>query len=462
MTIPSRENLFFLPIHRNPRLEATGMLDIRLVREAPEKVRENLRHRGVPERTTEIDRLLQLDAEWRKEQAEADGLRKRRNDITQMIAAARKKAQNVSALLKEAEAIPEQIKTIETRADNYKQQADQILLNLPNLVHESVPFGKDENDNVEVKKEGTIPSFHFKPLDHIDLGLKHNLIDVEKAGRVAGARFYYLRDDLVKLNIALIHYGLDFIASTGFQLFQPPYLLHRNVVAGAVALADFEDMIYKVEGEDLYLLATAEHALLAFHADEIIDGAKLPLHYAGVSPCFRKEAGAHGRDTKGIFRVHQFEKVEQFIYSRPEDSWNLHEELLRNLEAFWQTLNVPYRIVNVCTGDLGTVPAKKYDLEAWLPGQGKYREMASCSNCTSYQAVRSRIRYREKPSEPTKYLHTLNSTLVATERAIVAILENYQKPDGTILIPEVLRKYMAGQETIPGQRILTLPRGGTV
>jgi seryl-tRNA synthetase len=346
--------------------------------------------------------------------------------------------------------------------DNYKQQADQILLNLPNLVHESVPIGKDENDNVEVKKWGTIPSFHFKPLDHIDLGLKHDLIDVEKAGQVAGARFYYLRDELVRLNIALLHYGLDFIAGKGFQLFQPPYLLHRNVVAGAVALSDFEDVIYKVEGEDLYLLATAEHALLAFHMDEIVDGAKLPLHYAAVSPCFRKEAGAHGRDTKGIFRVHQFEKVEQFIYSRPEDSWNLHEELLRNLEEFWQTLKLPYRIVNVCTGDLGTVAAKKYDLEAWLPGQGKYREMASCSNCTSYQAVRSRIRYREKPSEPTKYLHTLNSTLVATERAIVAILENYQKPDGTIQIPEVLRKYMGGQETIPGRRVVTLAHKGTV
>ena len=438
------------------------MLDIRLVRESPEKVRENLRHRGMPEKLNELDRLLQLDAEWRKEQTDADRLRKKRNEITQNIATARKKGQDASALLIEAEAIPDQIKAIESRVDNYKQQADQILLNLPNLVHESVPVGKDENDNVEVKKWGTIPSFHFKPLDHIDLGLKHELIDVEKAGQVAGARFYFLRDDLVRLNTALIHYGLDFIAAKSFRLFQPPYLLHRNVIAGAVALTDFEDVIYKVEGDDLYLLATAEHALLAFHADEVIDGGNLPLHYAGVSPCFRKEAGAHGRDTKGIFRVHQFEKVEQFIYSRPEDSWNLHEELLRNLAEFWQNLRMPFRIVNVCTGDLGTVAAKKYDLEAWLPGQGKYREMASCSNCTSYQAVRSRIRYRDKTSEPTKYLHTLNSTLVATERAIVAILENNQKPDGTIQIPEVLQKYMGGQDTIPGSSVVTPSRRGGV
>src|SRR2546428_9685678 len=416
----------------------------------------------MPEKIQDVDQLIRLDADWRRGLAEVEQLRRRRNEITQGIAEARKKGQDASDLMKEAETIPGQIKSLEEKVDENGKQAEQILLNLPNLVHESVPVGKDENDNVEVRKWGTIPSFQFKPLDHIDLGLKHGLVDIEKAGKVAGARFYYLRKDLVRLNIALMHCGLDFIAGRRFRLFQPPYLLHRNVVAGAVALADFEDVIYKVDGEDLYLLATAEHALLAFHMDEIIDGGKLPLHYAGVSPCFRKEAGAHGRDTKGIFRVHQFEKVEQFIYSRPEDSWNLHEELLRNLEEFWQTLKMPYRIVNVCTGDLGTVAAKKYDLEAWLPGQGKYREMASCRNCTSYQAVRSRIRYREKPSEPTKYLHTLNSTLVATERAIVAILENYQKPDGAIQVPEVLRKYMGGQETIPGPREVTPFHQGTV
>src|SRR5437870_2324898 len=416
----------------------------------------------MPEKIQDVDQLIRLDGDWRRGLAEVERLRRRRNEITSAIAEARKKGQDASDLMKEAETIPGQIKSLEEKVDENGKQAEQILLNLPNLVHESVPVGKDENDNVEVRKWGTIPSFQFKPLDHIDLGLKHGLVDIEKAGKVAGARFYYLRKDLVRLNYALIQYGLDFILKKSYELYQPPYLLHRDVVAGAVALADFEDVIYKVEGEDLYLLATAEHALLAFHADEILDGEKLPLRYSGISPCFRKEAGAHGRDTKGIFRVHQFEKVEQFIYSAPGESWNLHEELLRNLEEFWQSLKIPYRIVNVCTGDLGTVAAKKYDLEAWLPGQGKYREMASCSNCTSYQAVRSKIRYREKPNEPTKYLHTLNSTLVATERAIVAILENYQKPDGTIQIPEVLKKYMGGQENIPGPRVVTLAHKGTV
>ncbi|MEN3057538.1 MAG: serine--tRNA ligase, partial [Candidatus Methanosuratincola petrocarbonis] len=221
-----------------------------------------------------------------------------------------------------------------------------------------------------------------------------------------------------------------------------------KVLEGAVSLSDFEDTIYKVEGEDLYLIATAEHALLGLHSDEILDGKSLPLRYCGVSPCFRKEAGAHGRDTKGIFRVHQFEKVEQFIFSRPEDSAKEHELLIRNAEEFFQSLGIPYRVVNVCSGDLGTVAAKKYDLEAWLPGQGKYREEVSCSNCTSYQAVRANIRYRDRPNEPTKYVHTLNSTLVATERTLVAILENYQNSDGSVDIPDVLVPYMQDKSKI--------------
>jgi len=425
------------------------MLDIKLVRESPEKVKESLRKRGLTERLAEVDRLLQLDAEWRRLQAETDQLRKKRNEVTSAIAEARKKRSDTSVLMKEAEAIPEKTKILETRIGEERAKIDQILLNLPNIIHDSVPFGEDEDDNVEVKKWGTVPKFAYKTLDHIDLGLKRGLIDIEKAGRVAGARFYYLKEDLVRLNHSLIRYGLDFVSRKGFQLYQPPYFLRRDIIAGAVALSDFEDMIYKVEGEDLYLIPTAEHSLLALHNDDIIDQPSLPLRYAGISPCFRKEAGAHGRDTKGIFRVHQFEKVEMFIFSTPDDSWKLHEELLQNVEEFFQSLKLPYRVVNVCTGDLGTVAAKKYDLEGWMPGQGKYRELASCSNCTSYQAVRSKVRYREKPSLPTKYAHTLNSTLVATERAIVAIMENNQTRDGMIEIPRVLQDYMNGQKEIP-------------
>ncbi len=426
-----------------------AVLDIKFVRENPDQVKENLRKRGTAEKVQDVDRLLQVDAKWRQLLAEADQLRRKRNEITQAIAEARKKRHDTSALMKQAEAIPGQIKEAEVKVEDYKQQEENILLDLPNMIHESVPFGKDENDNVEIRRWGEVPKPGFKPLDHIDIGLKQGLIDIERAGKVAGARFYYLRGDLVRLNYALIQYGLDFIMKKGFGLYQPPYMLRRDIIAGAVALSDFEDVIYKIEGEDLYLIPTAEHALLGLHNDDIVEADKLPLRYSGISPCFRKEAGAHGRDTKGIFRVHQFEKVEMFIFSLPEDSWNHHEELLRNLDEFWQSLKIPYRIVNTCTGDLGTVAAKKYDLEAWLPGQGKYREMASCSNCTSYQAVRSKIRYREKPSSPTRTLHTLNSTLIATERAIVAILENYQNEDRTVRVPTVLQDYMKGQAVIP-------------
>lgn len=425
------------------------MLDIRFVRESPDAVRENLRKRGLPEKIEELDHLLSLDSKWRETLAEADRLRRTRNEITQKIAETRKKGGDTESLLKQAETVPERIKELEANVDQYKAQVETILLNLPNMVHESVPFGKDDNDNQELKKWGELPKFSFKPLDHIEIGERNHLIDLESAARVAGARFYYLEEDLVQLNYALIQYGLDFIKKKHYRLYQPPYFLHKNIIAGAVALSDFEDMIYKIESEDLYLLPTAEHALLALHNDGIIELDQLPLRYAGVSPCFRKEAGAHGRDTKGIFRIHQFEKVEQFIFSTPEDSWKLHEELLGNAEEFWQSLRIPYRVVNVCTGDLGTVAAKKYDVEAWLPGQGKYREVVSCSNCTSYQAVRSKVRYREKTSAPTKYVHTLNSTLVATERAIVAILENKQRADGTIEIPGVLQHYMGGQTSIP-------------
>ncbi|HUK27289.1 MAG TPA: serine--tRNA ligase [Candidatus Acidoferrales bacterium] len=424
------------------------MLDIKLVRENPGLIKESLERRGDTEKIAWLDNLLDNDKKWRGIQSEANTLRGKRNKLTEQIAQLRRKGQDVSALVKEAEQIPEQIKGLEKETAELEAKIRNTLMELPNIIHESVPVGKDENDNIEVKKWGTLPQFDFQPKDHIDLAAKYALIDLERAAKVAGARFYYLRGDLVKLNQALIMLALDFIEKKGFNLTLPPYLMRREAVGGAVSLSDFEDVIYKIEGEDLYLLATSEHALLAQHMDEILDNKALPLKYAAVSPCFRKEAGAHGRDTKGIFRIHQFEKVEQFVFCKPEQSWEEHEKLIANAEELYQLLKIPYRVVNVCTGDLGAVAAKKYDLEAWMPGQGKYREIVSCSNCTSYQAVRSKVRYREKPDEPTKWVHTLNSTLVATERTIVAILENYQAKDGSINIPETLQAYMDGAKQI--------------
>jgi len=424
------------------------MLDIRFVRDNPDAVKNNLKRRGEEEKVAWVDELLANDAKWRSIQSEANNLRNKRNRATEQIAQFRKKGEDASNLMREAEQIPEQIRGLEEQTQELEGKITATLMQLPNIMHDSVPFGKDENDNQEVKRWGAPPDFHFQPKDHIDLANKLGLIDIERAAKVAGSRFYYLRGDLVKLNYALIRFALDFLEMKGFNLCQPPYLLRRDAVGGAVALSDFEDVLYKVEGEDLYLLATSEHAMLAQHMGEILDGKFLPLRYGGVSPCFRKEAGAHGRDTKGIFRIHQFEKVEQFVFCKPEQSWEEHEKLIANAEELMQTLKIPYRVVNVCTGDLGSVAAKKYDLEAWMPGQGKYREVVSCSNCTTYQAVRSKIRFRDKPDEPTKWVHTLNSTLIATERTLVAIMENYQNEDGSINIPETLQTYMGSASKV--------------
>ena len=424
------------------------MLEMKFIREHPDTVKADLQRRGAVDKLAWVDELLQNDQKWRSLQVQANALRQQRNKLTEQIAKLRKQGQDAAPVMREAEAIPDKIRELEQEAGNVRERINQTLMQLPNIMHESVPTGKDEHDNVEIRKWGTPPQFPFKPLDHIDLATKLDLVDFERAARVAGARFYYLKKDLVRLNYALIGYALDFIAQKGYTVMQPPYLLKREVLSGAVALSDFEDVIYKIEGEDLYLLATSEHALNAFHFGEILDGKTLPLRYGGVSPCFRKEAGAHGRDTKGIFRVHQFEKVEQFVFCRPEDSWKEHEKLIGNAEELFHALKLPYRVVNVCSGDLGTVAAKKYDLEVWLPGQNTYREAVSCSNCTSYQAVRSNVRYRDRTSDPTEYVHTLNSTFVATERTLIAIMENLQQGDGAIAIPEVLRSYMNGQDAI--------------
>jgi len=420
------------------------MLDIKIVRDNPDAVRANLARRNDPEVLRMFDELLGYDQEWRRYFAEAGNLRSRRNKVTEEIARLKKQGLDASEKMREAAEIPQRIKEVEDKMNLQREKMDYILMRLPNLMDESVPYGKDDAENVVVRTWGEPKKFSFKVKDHIDLAEALDLADMERAAKVSGARFYYLKGNLVRLNFAVVAYGLDFMAQKGFLPFLPPYMMKKKIVEGAVALGDFEDMIYKIEGEDLFLLATAEHALLGLHADEILDGKKLPLRYCGVSPCFRKEAGAHGRDTKGIFRVHQFEKVEQFVFCKPEDSPKEHELLIRNAEEFFQSLKLPYRIVNVCSGDLGTVAAKKYDLEAWLPGQGKYREEVSCSNCTSYQAVRSNVRYRDRTSDPTRYVHTLNSTLVATERTLVAIMENYQQEDGTVEIPEVLVPYMSG------------------
>jgi len=420
------------------------MLDPKIIREKPEIIREMLKNRAVD---FDLDGLVQCDKQRRELIIKTDELRKKRNEMSLEIAQKKKDGQDSAPLLEMMKDVSKKLEDIEATQNKVEFDYQKLSLTIPNLIHESVPIGKDETANKEIKKWGEPPKLDFKVQDHVDFSTSLELVDLERAAKVAGARFYFLKNDLVQLNHALIQYALDFLSKKKYNLIQPPYMINRNSMEGAIIAEDFENVIYKVEGEDLYLIGTSEHAIAAMHADEILDGTKLPIRYAGVSPCFRKEAGAHGKDQKGIFRVHQFEKIEQFVFSRPEDSWKEHELMLTIAEEFYKNLGIPYKVILLSSGDMGKISAKTYDIEAWMGGQNAYREIVSCSNCLDFQARRLKIRFRDKTNEQTQYLHTLNSTLVATTRTLVAIMENFQTKDGHINVPEVLQRYV-GKNTI--------------
>ena len=420
------------------------MLDPKIIRENPEIIRKMLKNRAID---FDFDGLIQCDKQRRELIIKTDELRKKRNDVSLEIAQKKKDGQDSAPLLEMMKEVSQKLEEMEKTQNKVELDYKKLALTIPNLIHESVPIGVDETANKEIKKWGEPPRLDFKVQDHVDFSTRLDLVDLERAAKVAGARFYFLKNDLVQLNQALIQYALDFLSKKKYNLIQPPYMINRNSMEGAIIAEDFENVIYKVEGEDLYLIGTSEHAIAAMHSDEILDGTKLPIRYAGVSPCFRKEAGAHGKDQKGIFRVHQFEKIEQFVFSRPEDSWKEHELMLSITEEFYKNLGIPYKVMLLSSGDMGKISAKTYDIEAWMGGQNAYREIVSCSNCLDYQARRLKIRFRDKTNEQTQYLHTLNSTLVATTRTLVAIMENFQTKDGHINVPEVLQRYV-GKNTI--------------
>lgn len=421
------------------------MLDPKLIKEKPDIIRKMLKDRAAD---FELDELIESDGKRREFIIKTDELRKKKNQVALQISQKKKAGEDATAILDEMKKVSEELTKLEEQQTNIENKYSRLAFTIPNLIHESVPIGTDETANKEIRKWGKIPEFDFKINDHIDISESLDLVDLERAAKVAGARFYYLKNDLVRLNQSLIHYGLDYLAKKGYALVQPPYMINRESMEGAVIADDFEEVIYKVDGEDLYMIGTSEHAMAAMHSKEIIEGKDLPLRYAGVSPCFRKEAGAHGRDQKGIFRVHQFDKIEQFIFSRPEDSWKEHEKMLSTAEEFYQNLEIPHKVILLSSGDMGKVSAKTYDIEAWMAGQNAYREIVSCSNCLDYQARRLKIRFRDKTNEDTQYLHTLNSTLIATTRVLVAIMENFQTKDGHIRIPDVLQSYMGNQKEI--------------
>ncbi|HXW02032.1 MAG TPA: serine--tRNA ligase [Candidatus Nitrosotenuis sp.] len=420
------------------------MLDPKLLKEKPELIRKMLKDRQV---TFDLDALISLDTKRREMIIKTDELRKKKNTVSIDIASKKKTGQDASSAISQMQQVSSELAKLESEQIRVESDYARLAFAIPNLVHESVPIGPDETANHEVRKWGKVPSFDYTIRDHIDISQSLDLVDLERAAKAAGARFYFLKNALVKLNQALVHFALDFLDEKKYTLIQPPYMINKTAMEGAIIAEDFQDVIYKVDGEDLFLIGTSEHAIAAMHSDEILEGGNLPIRYAGVSPCFRKEAGAHGRDQKGIFRVHQFEKVEQFVFARPEESWKEHERMLAIVEEFYQKLEIPYRVMLLSSGDLGKISAKTYDVEAWMAGQNAYREIVSCSNCLDFQARRLKIRFRDKTNEQTQYVHSLNSTLVATTRTLVAIMENFQTKDGHINVPKPLQKYL-GSSTI--------------
>ncbi len=420
------------------------MLDPKLLKEKPQIIRDMLKARDVD---FDLDQLIESDKERHRLIISTDELRKRKNQMGLEISQKKKAGQDAASILSEMKNVSSQLAKLESEQAEIEGTYSKLAFAIPNMIDKSVPVGA-ESANREIRRWGKVPEFDFKISDHIDISEKLGLVDLERAAKVAGARFYYLRNDLVRLNQSLIHYGLDFLAKKEYQLVQPPYMINRESMEGAVIADDFEEVIYKIEDEDLYMIGTSEHAMAAMRAKEILEGGDLPLRYAGVSPCFRKEAGAHGRDQKGIFRVHQFDKIEQFVFSRPEESQKEHERMLAVAEEFYQSLEIPHRVMLLSSGDMGKVSAKTYDIEAWMAGQNAYREIVSCSNCLDYQARRLKIRFRDKTNEDTQYVHTLNSTLIATTRVMVSIMENFQTGDGHIRIPKVLQSYMGDQKEI--------------
>ena len=422
------------------------MLDISMFREHSDIIRADHDRRGLGYEN--IDEVIRLDEEWRKARYEVDQLRKSRNEAARGIAEAKKSGDSVAAdkILAEVADIGAKIDDLSNLSDEHLAKRDELRMSIPNILHAEVPIGEDDQKNTLHSMHGEKKELGFEPRNHNDLIEMNGWVDQARGAKVSGSRFYFLQVDLARLEMALQQYGADFLMQRGYTLVQPPLMMNREAYEGVTDLADFETVMYGIEPDKYYLIATSEHPLTAMRMDEVIEPSELPIKLVGVSSCFRREVGAHGLSDRGIWRVHQFTKVEQIVISHPDDSWGHHEDLLTNAVDMWDSLGLHYQVVNICTGDMGTVAARKYDLEAWLPGAGQYKEVVSCSNCTDYQANRLRMRFRT--SEGNEAVHTLNSTAIATSRALVAIMEQNQTEDGRVTIPEVLRPYMRGQECL--------------
>jgi len=424
------------------------MLDITMFREHADVIRADHTKRGLPH--DNINRVIELDQNWRNLLHETDQWRREKNEAARGIGAAKKAGDNEGAqrILAQVADLGERIAEWEAKTNEAMEERDRLRMSIPNILHDDVPVGDDDSGNTAHAVHGEKPTFTFEPRTHNELIEMNKWVDLKRAAKITGSRFYFLKGDLARLEFALQQYAVEFLRSREYTFVQPPVMMNREAYEGVTDLGDFETVMYGIEPDKYYMIATSEHPLTAMFMDETIPEEQMPMRMVGVSQCFRREVGSHGQSDLGIWRVHQFTKIEQIIIAKPEDSWALHEELLQNCTDLWDSLGIHYEVVNICTGDMGTVAAKKYDLEAWIPGAKQYKEIVSCSNCTDYQANRLGIRYGQPghPNQPV--VHTLNSTAVATSRALVAIMEQYQLEDGRVAVPEVLQPYMGGQTVL--------------
>ena len=419
------------------------MLEMKVFRESPQLIFEDLEKRNMPIEIAKT--VIDLDNRWRKLIDKGNNLRAKRNSISKEISDAKKKGDDFSNVLSQMSDLKKELLENEKETEETLKLRDSRRMVVPNILESEVPVGKDEEDNVEKELYGKkIEKDNW--FSHQDILEKINGADLKRASKISGRRFYFLTGDLARLELALINFAIETLCENGYSLTTPPFLMNREAYEGVVDLTDFEEVMYKIEDHDLYLIATSEHPITARFKNEIIELKDGPLKFAGISTNFRREVGAHGISDRGIWRVHQFSKVEQVIICKPEDSKEMHNEILENATLIFKKLEIPFRVIDICTGDIGTVAARKFDIEAWMPSSKKWKEVVSASNCKSYQSVRLNMRYRTQ--EGTDFPHTLNSTAVATTRALAAIIENNQTDNGDVIIPEVLRKWMGNQEII--------------
>ncbi len=427
------------------------MIDVRTVRERPELIRESILKRKLDPQKVDLDRLLAVDGEWRKAQGRLDELRGQRNELSTSIKGLAGEARQ--AAVDKVKGLKQELGELEGKVEELKVERDALLRRMPNLLAADAPLGATDADNVEISRWGEPVTLPFEARDHVELGRLTDTIDFDRAAKVTGSNFYYLKREAALLEAALVQYAASRLVPKGFIPIVTPDLARDEILEGiGFAPRGPETQVYSLQGSDLSLVGTAEITVGGYHSNEILEAAELPLRYLGLSHCFRTEAGAYGKESRGLYRVHQFTKAEMFVICRPEDSPAMHEEIRAVEEELFQGLDLPYRVVNVCSGDLGAPAAKKYDLEAWMPGRGAYGEVTSCSNCTDYQSRRLNIRFRPEPGAAPAFVHMLNGTALAMSRAIISIYERYQQADGSVRVPEALRPWMLGLERIPARR----------